>query len=209
MERSKLTASSSSNLKVGFAGQFFVAISEALSLSPDAPHQHNTTLHGSKTTCLPKGLHLAGQAQQPSKRSLKPKRRRKTKDKPLLEPKQPFPSNLHHKELQLERLQEHPHLPTQQYSVPVLRPDARAVARLQDEEGLLSQSQNSLVDARKNLARSLRRRRQIGERRRTKRRQRKMRGTDGEMQRVGGVRSEEGSVVATWVRVNARLRMRQ
>lgn len=202
-----MTAFVKLELESRFCGAIFCCYLRS-SLSPDAPHQHNTTLHDTKTTCLPKGLRLAGQAQQPSKWNRKLKRRRKIKDKPLLEPKQPFPSNLHHKELPLEPLQELPHLQTQQYSVPAPRLDAQAAARQQVEDGLLSQSQNSLVDVRKNLARSLRRRRRTGGKRRMRRKQRKMRGTDGEMQRVGGVRSEEGSVVATWVRVNARLRMR-
>jgi hypothetical protein len=84
------------------------------------------------------------------------------------------------------------------------QPVALAVGLLQREDGLLSQSPNSLVVGRKNLALNLRKRRPSAGRRRATRRQRKTNETAEEMPRVGAVLSEGGSVVVTWVRVSAR-----
>jgi hypothetical protein len=84
------------------------------------------------------------------------------------------------------------------------QPVAQAVGLPQREDGLLSQSPNSLVVDRKNPARNLRRRRLSAGRRRARRRQRKTNGTAEEMPRVDVVPSEGGSVVVTWVRASAR-----
>jgi hypothetical protein len=81
---------------------------------------------------------------------------------------------------------------------------ARAVGLPQLEEGLLSQSPNSLVVDRKSLVRNSRKKRPSAGKKRVRKKQRKINGTAEEMLRAGVVPSEGGSVVATWVRASAR-----
>jgi hypothetical protein len=168
------------------------------------------TLHN-HTQCLPNDRLPKGRRRLLSRQSLRPKAQHQTKDKLLEEPMQPSLSSplprpvlLEH---QLLHLASHPLELLPRQTLPyneLAQPVALAVGLLQREGGLLSQSPNSLVVDRKNLARNLRKKRPSAGRRRARRRQRKINGTAEEMPRVGVVLSEGGSVVVTWVRASAR-----
>jgi hypothetical protein len=167
--------------------------------------------HHNHTQCLPNDLLPKDRRRLLSRQSLKPKVQHRTKDKLLEEPTQPSPSNRLPKpvlpEHQLLHLASHPLelLPPQTLPYNELaQPVARAVGRPQLEDGLLSQSPNSLVVDRKSLVRNSRKRKLSAVRRKVRRRQKKTNGTAEEMPRVGVVPSEGGSVVATWVRASAR-----
>ena len=110
-------------------------------------------------------------------------------------------------EHQLLRLASHPLELLPRQTLPYNEPAqlvAQAVGLPQREDGLLSQSPNSLVVGRKSLARNSRKRRLSAGRRRARRRQRKTNGTAEEMLLAGVVHSEGGSEVVTWVRASAR-----
>lgn len=86
---------------------------------------------------------------------------------------------------------------------------AQAVGRPQLEAGLLSQSPNSLDVVHKNHVRNLIRRRQTDARKKMKKKQKKISATAGGMRLVAVAHSKAGSVVATWVKANARCQTSQ
>jgi hypothetical protein len=83
-----------------------------------------------------------------------------------------------------------------------------AAAHQQHAAGPLSQSPNSLAVDRKNLVQSSRKRRLRDARRRTTRKRKRISAIVGKMRLVDVVRSEEGSVVATWEKASAKSLMR-
>jgi hypothetical protein len=85
---------------------------------------------------------------------------------------------------------------------------ATAAAHQQHAADPLSQSPNLLAVDRKNLVQSSKKRRLRDVRKRTTRKQKRISAIVGKMRLVDVVRSEEGSVVATWVKANARSLMR-